>query len=101
MKIDNGDGEVRINGLTLAETLDTPGGRVNSLGVHETFAFANRLLKEASEPKHDLDYSRINISDEQDHYDNGMQQISVWCRACGQFHDDIWVMFFEKYHRAT
>jgi hypothetical protein len=34
--------DVRINGLTLAETLATPGGRVNSLQVHEDFARAAR-----------------------------------------------------------
>jgi hypothetical protein len=43
MKIDNGDGEVRINGLTLAETLDA-GGRVNSLGIHGMFGLARAMM---------------------------------------------------------
>jgi hypothetical protein len=44
------DNEVRINGLTLAETLTTPGGRTNSLAVHEAFARA-RGEKVVDEPK--------------------------------------------------
>jgi hypothetical protein len=45
-------GEVRINGLTLAQTLATPGGRVSSLEVHEAFG-------RAREQKARADYDAI------------------------------------------